>query len=780
MTTFAADLRTHFSVGESLLVAEDAAQLVADARFDAGAIVDTMSISGMPDFTKAADAAGIKPVIGVRLRIVENLEEERRQRTVFPVLYILTEEGFRIVTRLLSVANDTEHFYYRSRLTWADVYSALAGARGHVAFASGTLYSALRDPWAGDVLENIKGALGRAHTLIEITPCKSAVWDRQALLGYQLAEKLDLPVLLARPAIFEARGMWDRLGVMNAIASNAKHRGAFGAWVDNYTPEPPRSLITDAVEQFNRLRRDYGLDVPANRLKASQDVWGALVDDVSFKWAKLDVSLPRMAEDEDAELRKMAIEGLRRRLTSDVFGYRPPRSQLETYRDRLRYELQVLTDMGFSGYFLLVNKIVQFSKESGIMVGPGRGSVGGSLLAYALGITEVDPIRFGLIFERFINPERIDLPDIDLDFMSERRHEIIEYLEREYGEDRVANISNYTMLGSRSVLQDVTRILEMPFEDRNLSKKIPEEQGTPIPLERAFEEVPEVKEFAGKNKRAWELCIGLEGKLRTLSKHAAGVVVAGEPLTQRAVVEYRSGESTVNWDKRVVEDMGLVKIDVLGLSTLDLIKHALRKVAERGAEVPDINAIPLDDPAVLAEFGRGRTVGVFQFEGGSAQKMLVSSAKEEPLTFKDIVAANALNRPGPIDSGMVDDFIAIRNGEMAPQYDHPRMKPALESSYGLMIYQESVMQVSRDLCGFSMPDADRLRKAMGKKDAKAMAELQEKFIAGAQVGYARVGFDDGASVEIHRGRKLRVEENEDTWTIDQVAENDFTLKPGQV
>ena len=442
----AADVRTHFSVGESLLTPEEAAELCANAGYKAAAAVDTMTISAMPDFTKACDKQGIKPIMGVRLNIVPSLEREKKQRSVYPVLYILTNEGFRFVTRLLSIANDEEHFYYKARLTWADLLTALPEGKGHVAFATGALYSALRDPDMGDMLPKIYSALGRAHTFITITPCHSAVWDRQSLVGYELAEEHDLPILLSRPTIFAEEGQWDRLGTMGAIASNTKHRGAFTAWVSDYHPEDATALVGAAVDQFKRLQTLFGMTADSSHIKRAQSSWHQLCESVSFKWSKLDVSLPKMAVDENEALKTFAVEGLRERFRVGSFDNKRAASPV-VYAERLKYELEVIMQMGFANYFLLVREIVLHSKENGIMVGPGRGSVGGSLLAYALNITDVDPIRFGLFFERFINPERIDLPDIDLDFMSARRHEVLEELVRKYGTENVANISNYTTLG---------------------------------------------------------------------------------------------------------------------------------------------------------------------------------------------------------------------------------------------------------------------------------------------------------------------------------------------
>lgn len=744
MTNLLADIKSHFSIGESLLEVDEIPQLAADAGYDAAALCDTMTISGMPDFTRKCRDLGIKPIIGVRLRIVDTLDKVEKQKASFIKLFILSEEGFRIITRLLSVANQEDHFHYKPRLIWDDVLSALEHAKDHIAYASNSLYSAIRNKEHPDMLEKIGALLGRSLTFCEVTAAHSAVWDRQAAEAYAAAEK-GFPILLSSPVIYPRDGMLNVVGLMNSISSNLKiNRGDdYKPFVDTYTPREKGELVRAAAEQFKRLRR-MGHNFDPMLLKGFAVGWKRLCDAVTWQWDKMDVCLPQMAADENAELTRLCKEGLKQRLASDVFGDRPHRDQLKAYADRLKYELGVLTDMGFAGYFLLTREIVMWSKENGIRVGPGRGSVGGSLVAYVLGITDVDPIRFELIFERFINPERLDLPDADLDFMSTRRHEVIKHIEQTYGEDRVAGISNYSTMGSKSVLQDITRIFDMEMIDRTVSKQVPEERATGIPLERAAEESAAVGAFAARHPEKWALALQIENKNRSLGRHAAGIVIAGEELTRRAVVERRSGEPTVNWDKRVVEDMGLVKMDILGLSTLDLIEVALRKVKARHGRTIDMNTIPLNDEDVMDAFGRGRTVGVFQFESGGMRKLLKNLRAGGPLTFDDITAATALYRPGPMDSGLLDDFVAIKQGMMTEHYEHPSMQASLEETYSVIVYQEQIMRVAQDLCGFTMAQADHLRKAMGKKDAEKMGKLRPQFVGGA----VAAGMDEDKAEEL--------------------------------
>lgn len=727
-----ADSKSHFSMGESILTPEDIAEQAAAAGYGIAALCDTMTISGMPDFTRACDKHGIKPVIGVRLRIVETLDRVDKQYTAMPKLYILSDEGFGIITRLLTLANDDEHFYRVPRLIWQDVLDALQDARGHVAYSSGSLYSASRRSDAVDMLRDISALLERSQTLAEFCPGNSAVWDRQAEFSYRVAAELDIPVLLSRPVLYAKENGHRVMEFMTSIVNNHKRNYGyrFESVLTDYRATPTRDLMAGAVEQAKRVK-SWAPDIDTAPLRFAMKTWQELCDAVTFKWHKLDVSLPKMADDEDAALWAAAKKGLAERLRSTCFGHKVDPKDHPAYIARLKYEMDVLTAMGFSGYFLLTQDIVQWSKQNGVLVGPGRGSVGGSIVAWVLGITDVDPIRFGLIFERFINPERIDLPDADLDFMSTRRHEVIERIRRDYGEDRVAGISNFATLGSRAALNDLSRILD-DVEGQQIGKFVPVEQGTAIPLERACEEVAEIKAFAKKKPELWEIARDIEGKMRTLAVHAAGVVVAGEPLVNRAVVERRKTDAVVNWDKRVVEDMGLVKMDILGLSTLDLIAIALRKIRERTGERVDLTAIPLDDPDVLQAFGEGKTIGVFQFESPGMRRLLKDIYKVgQTIAFEDVAAATALYRPGPMESGLMEDYVEIKQGKASEHYDHPSMQGALEETCSVIVYQEQVMRIAQDLCGFSMAQADHLRKAIGKKDAKKMEEQGGSFVDGA-------------------------------------------------
>ena len=348
-----------------------------------------------------------------------------------------------------------------------------------------------------------------------------------------------------------------------------------------------------------------------------------------------------------------------------------------------------------------------------------------------MGITDVDPIRFGLLFERFINPSRIDLPDADLDFMSSRRHEVIEYIVGKYGQDYVAGVSNYATLGPASALRDVARLSGLQPLEYACSKQVEKEHGVSLPLAESADKVPDIGKYKIEHPDLWDISLRLEGVMRGLGQHAAGIVVANEPLINRAVVETRSGGSVVNWDKTIVEDWGLIKMDILGLSTLDVLKKASEYIYERHGRRIDFLRLPLNEPDVMRAFGNGETVGIFQFESPGMRRILRDLAKGGELTFEDITATTALYRPGPIDAGLVDQFVAVKQGIKSPHYEHEAMRVALTETHGVLTYQEQIMRVCQDLAGFSMAEADHVRKAMGKKDREKMAQYREQFVAGA-------------------------------------------------
>jgi len=539
-------------------------------------------------------------------------------------------------------------------------------------------------------------------------------------------------VLATYPSFYQEDAHAETAEVLAAITSNTQMDAGWRSiqYVRDFSVKAPNKLAERVVGAAGRMSRRYGENFGPRWKEALENV-ERFAAQCGYEFKKQPPSLPVMAENEFVELMRQIKLGWAHRFAEPVLGHKPEGEEIEQYKARLKYELEVLKSMGFSNYFLLVQDLVAWAKNNDIIVGPGRGSVGGSLVAYLLGITDVDPIRFNLFFERFINPERQDLPDADLDFMSAKRHLVVDYLRDKYGADHVAGISNYATLASASALRDSGRVFGREQSELSCTKLVPKEHGRSFTLDEAAAAVPDIDKFKGENPFLWQHATRLEGAMRSFGQHAAGIVVAGEPIVNRAVVESRTGGDVVNWDKRSVEDWGLIKMDILGLSTLDTLELAKNMVFERHGIKIDYIRLPLDDEKVMEQFGRGNTTGVFQFDSPGMKKLLKDLALGGRLTFDDITAATALYRPGPLDSGLLDDFVAIKQGVRDVTYIHPAVEGALKETYGVIVYQEQVMQVARDLCGFTMADADHLRKAIGKKDAEKMASMGEKFIDGA-------------------------------------------------
>ena len=404
---------------------------------------------------------------------------------------------------------------------------------------------------------------------------------------------------------------------------------------------------------------------------------------------------------------------------------------IDEYERRLTYEVDMIKKMKYPGYFLITWDFIRYAREHGIPVGPGRGSAAGSFVAYCLRITDVDPIEYDLIFERFLNPERVSLPDIDIDFCERRRGEVIEYVTRKYGRENVAQIITFGTMKARAVVRDVARVMDIPYADADrVAKAIP--PALDMTLEKALEENPVLKDMEQKDDRVKELLTvarRLEGMTRHASVHAAGVVIAPRPLTE-FVPLYKSqkDEIVTQWAMKEVERMGLLKMDFLGLSTLTLIRDALDEIRRTEGIELDIDAIPLSDQKTFQLFCDGQTYGVFQFESSGMRELL---RKAKPARLDDLIALNALYRPGPLKSGMVDDYISRKQGKTEVTYELSQLAPILEDTYGVIAYQEQVMRIAAVLGGFTMGQSDVLRKAMGKKDPKVMAKQREAFVTGA-------------------------------------------------
>ena len=777
----ALNVMSDFSIGKSLLQLEHIIEKAKEFGYESVAICDEMSVHSMVDFSNKAKKAGIKPIIGCRIRVVDDPLYRVppkasgiapiENRSYFLKAYAVNDLGVKSLLKLLSKGGSKDYFYYHARVGLDDVL-AMEG----VAISSGDMYGLSTHPEYVAIFTKLLHKFGRDNLFAELVPIDTPLFDTLNARTLSAIGYLDLKPLVTYPFLYRDNADAPTLEVLGAITSNTQMDTGYRPkqYVKDFGFFEPQQIKPRVLAAHKRQETWNGVSAGAVWATGIKNI-ETLANLCAYEFKKLEPSLPEMAANEFVALGQKCVEGWKRRFTTPVMGYLPAPEQIPVYQERLKYELSVLKKMGFSGYFLLVEDLVMWSKANGIIVGPGRGSVGGSLVAYLLGITDVDPIRFDLLFERFINPERQDLPDADLDFMSSKRHMVVEYLTGKYGADRVAGISNFSSLASASALRDTGRVHGMNGLELMATKLVPKEHGQSYTLTEAAAEVADIEKFRDAHPAVWEHALKLEGAMRSFGQHAAGVVVAGEPLVERAVVETRGETPCVNWDKRVVEDWGLIKMDILGLSTLDVLEIAKSYIKERHGRTIDYLKIPLEEPDIMRSFGLGETTGVFQFESSGMKGLLRSMAEGGMLTFEDITAATALYRPGPMDSGLMAEFVQIKQGKRSPYYEHKSMEKALGSTYGVMIYQEQVMQVAVDLAGFTLAQADTLRKAIGKKDAKLMGEMKDAFVQGAVAGFVEITLEDGRVIKVHRKAKFSVKEVSEKLTVEEIAAKGFTL-----
>jgi DNA polymerase-3 subunit alpha len=725
-------LHTEYSLADGIVRVPRLMQAVVDAGMPAVALTDHGNLFAMVKFHREAERRGVKPVIGADLWIADG--NDRLEPTLMTLL-AQGEQGFRNLTRLVSRSylEGQERGRPLVAREWLDVATtegliALSGgAQGDV----GRLLASGRIAEAGAILERWQAIFGDRYYL-EVQRTGQPGEEVQIAGVLALVAAHDVAVVATNDVRFLGRDEFE--------AHEARVCIREGQRLDD--PGRPRRYTP---EQY--------LKSPAEMAALFADLPEAIQNSVeiamrcSLPLAQGGIFMPAFEVPDGsgapAYLRRLAEEGLVRRIGAAA-------EETERYRARLDQELGVICAMGFEGYFLVVADFIRWAREREIPVGPGRGSGAGSLVAWVLGITDLDPIRHDLLFERFLNPERVSLPDFDIDFCMSRRDQVIEYVAERYGRDRVSQIITFGSLAARAVVRDVGRVLGLPygFVD-GVAKLIPFELG--ITLEDALEKEPELaRRFAAEDevRDLIELAKRLEGLARNAGTHAGGVVIAPRPLTDFTALYCEAGGSSVvtQFDKDDVEQVGLVKFDFLGLRTLTIIDWAMRLInAKRLAagDAPiDLARLPLDDAETFKLLKSGRTTAIFQLESRGITDLV---RKLQPDRFDDIVALVALFRPGPLQSGMVDDFIARKHGRSAGTIDylHPSLAEILKPTYGVILYQEQVMQIAQILSGYTLGGADLLRRAMGKKKPEEMALQRSVFVDGAVargVPAARAGY----------------------------------------
>ena len=702
-----------YSMLEGAIDPKAIAQLAKERGFPAIAICDRNGLYGAVAFARACVDKGVQPIIGALLGV----SRERGGDIIdYLPLFAQDEAGYQNLCHLVSRAHLERPLELPAHVHLEDLEGQTEGLIALTGANEGALTRLLADGRGDDaeVLCERLQALFPGRLYVELARRSSAIADAAEDALVELAYARDLPLVATNPANFADPHFHSAHDAMLCIAHSTHIDAA----------ERPRSN-PEAFVKSAPMMEELFADLPeatANTLVIAQRC--------AFAPPNRDPILPSLAGDLEGEARMLA-EDSRRGLAARLEKYGEiPDDELAVYTDRLEFEIGVINQMGFPGYFLIVADFIKWAKDNGIPVGPGRGSGAGSLVAWSLTITDLDPIKLGLLFERFLNPERVSMPDFDIDFCETRRGEVIRYVQSKYGHDHVAQIITFGKLKARAVLRDAGRILQMSYGhvDR-LCKMVPNHPTDPWTLPRTLNGVSEFKrEYDGHDevKRLIDLAMQLEGYPRNSSTHAAGVVIGDRPLAQLVPLyrDPRSDMPVTQFDMKHVESAGLVKFDFLGLKTLSVLQKAIELLQKRGITI-DLSTLPLDDPAVYELMKSGNTVGVFQLESEGMRRTLTAV---KPTNFGDIIALVSLYRPGPMDN--IPLFGKRKGGEVPIEYPHPKLEGVLAETYGIFVYQEQVMQAAQILAGYSLGDADLLRRAMGKKVQAEMDAQRQRFVDG--------------------------------------------------
>lgn len=686
------------------------------------AVTDHGNMHGTVDFYEEAVKQGVKPIIGCEFYVAPGSRFEKRNadnvadgRAYHLVLLAKNRTGYRNLIKMSSKAY-TEGFFYKPRIDYELLAQHSEGVVGLTACLAGEVNRRLmqkEDRKAFELAGHINELLGQGNFFLEIQNHGIPEQKTVAKGAVELSKKTGIPLALTNDSHFLSREDQKAQDILLRIGMNKtmEDKLDFGFNEEFYvkSPEEMFRLFPELPEAFyNTLKISEMVDL-------QMDFGHPLLPDFQTPG---DMSLKDY-------LRYLTTEGLKKKFNGN--------SVPAKYRERLDYELGVIGNMGFDGYFLIVYDFIRFAKESAIPVGPGRGSAAGSLVAYTLGITDLDPLRYDLLFERFLNPSRNEMPDIDIDFCRDRREEVINYVIDKYGDDHVSQIVTFGTLSAKAVIKDVARVLGFPFSDVNsLSKNLSDQPG--ISLDKAIEEAPDnIKKWfqsGEKEKQLLEIAQKLEGTPRNSGKHAAGVVIAPDPLDEIIPLAKDTGSGAVisQFEKGALEKAGLVKMDFLGLKNLTILQTCVDEIEKRHGRKIVPGELPLNDRAAYQILQDGRTKGIFQVESPGITRLLMQA---KPTKFEDIVAVIALYRPGPLESGMTEAYVQRKNGQKKVEYPHENLKPVLEDTFGTIVYQEQIMLIAQVVGGFSLAEADILRKAMGKKKINLMNELGAKFVAGA-------------------------------------------------
>jgi len=717
-------VHTHYSLLDGAIQIGPLLERAKEFGMDAVAITDHGVMHGALDFFKQATKAGIKPIIGCECYVAPRSLTDRdlsdREGTRHLVLLARNNQGYKNLCRLASIAQ-LEGFYYKPRIDKEVLKKYSDGLIALSACLKGEIPQLLL---SGRTEEAEKAALwyqnlfGEGNFYLEVQNNGIDLQDRVNAQLLEMSKKLSIPLVATNDCHYLNKADADAHEVLLCIQT--------GKTMDD--PDRFRFETNDLYFKSPDEMADYFADYPgaientveiARRCEITFDL-------DTYHFPKFDAESDKTP---DELIDEQVRSGYAKRM--EVLKSKNPDLDEAVYNERLEYELKTIKDMGFPGYFLIVADFIRYARENDVPVGPGRGSAAGSLVSYSMGITDLDPIEHGLIFERFLNPARISMPDIDVDFCIHGREKVYNYVVQRYGGgDYVAQIITFGKMKAKMVVRDVGRAMGFSVQETDtLAKLIPDE--LKMTIAKAIEKEPKIAEQikdAPKIAQWIRVSKALEGLARHASTHAAGVVIGDKPLYEYLpLFKGKNGEVVTQWAMKDVEDIGLVKFDFLGLRNLTVIDSAIKMIEQQGKTPPDLSNLPFNDKKTFDLLQAGDTTGVFQLESSGMKSLMI---RLRPESFAELTALVALYRPGPLDSGMVDDFVERKHGRKKVEYLFPQLEPILKETYGVMVYQEQVMQAAGALAGYSMADADSLRKAIGKKIEKLMAEHREKFVSG--------------------------------------------------
>lgn len=721
---------SEFSILDGALKIDSLVEAAWKYKMPALALTDHGNIFGAVNFFRRCKERGIKPILGCELYVAPQSRVEKKPGKKGPIhfhliILVKNEQGYRNLCHLITKSY-LEGFYYRPRIDkellaqYSEGLIGLSGClKGEISF-----YLGIEDEDKAEMAALEYASLfPKGDFYLEIQDHGLEGQKRVKPLLVDLSRKLDLPLVVTNDCHYLAKDDAEDHDVLLCIQTNRKV-----ADQDRIRFETDEFYFKSSQEMAELFK-----DIPEG-IKNT----GKIASQCHFDFPTSEHFLPQFIEPEGVTLKEYFDQVVKEGFQSQMELLQKKRKKgeipdLDEYAKRLDKEMKLVKEMGFEGYFLIVWDLIQMAKAKNIPVGPGRGSVAGSLLAYSLGITDIDPLEYDLLFERFLNPERISLPDIDIDFCGRRRDEVLSYVTHKYGQENVCQIITFGTMAARQAVRDVGRALEVPLPEVDRIAKMIPPFGPEASIEGALKDIPQLKELRDKNEKIAHLlfiALKLEGQIRHPSIHAAGIVIAPKPLLEfMPLYQSVKGEITTQFPMQDIEALGLLKMDLLGLRNLTVIQDTAELVERDSGQKIDLKNIRLDDEKTFEVFKSGNTDGVFQFESPGMKDLLRNF---KPESFRDLIALNALYRPGPLKSGMTDEFIKRKNHPERISYEFPELEPVLKETKGLIVYQEQVMKIATELAGFSLAEADILRKAMGKKETAVMKAQRQRFIQGAK------------------------------------------------